>query len=297
MAEKFREEDGIRIREDYGFKAGLRQKALDIIRRNEVLEKFKIPYAITMKGLLMLIVGLAVPNFIYFTTLTNDGERAKFIALGFTCLNIGVCLLVALGSLYMPSYGSPLKSGWTLLKHFYKRVLIKMGLRGYERETGHTRVRSDGIVLYPEGDYGVWYKVDGRTSATAYPTEIMSQEETLSRYHNGRLHSTSEFHVTISQRQNTEKQIKYQESLFNSTDKQAIRDLCTIEIKNLDEYVNGVKHVKEHYLMQRDSSEMRLRESEDRLKRFVSRDNMYNSIERLNKEKCEELLDSIYKFK
>lgn len=195
----------------------------------------------------------------------------------------------------MQSYGSPLKSGVALIRQTVKRWLIKLGIKKPNNETGHTRVRKDGVILHANGDFSELYKVDGQTSATSYTSEIMRQEDVMSRYHNGRLTTTSEFHITISQRQNAEKQIAHQESLYKSATRQSIRDLANIEIYNLDEHINGVKPVAEHYLMQRNSSETKLKESADRLKNFVQRDNMYNSIIRLGQRDATEFFNEFYK--
>lgn len=295
MAHHEEETENIEVREDYGFKANLRQKPLDVIRRNEWLEKINIPYAITMRGVLLLAVGVGVVNVLCLTFLTNDFERAKFIAPGIIFLDIGLTLLIALASFYMPSYGSPLKSGIALIRQTVKRWLIKLGIKKPNNETGHTRVRKDGVILHANGDFSELYKVDGQTSATSYTSEIMRQEDVMSRYHNGRLTTTSEFHITISQRQNAEKQIAHQESLYKSATRQSIRDLANIEIFNLDEHINGVKPVAEHYLMQRNSSETKLKESADRLKNFVQRDNMYNSIIRLGQRDATEFFNEFYK--
>lgn len=295
MAHHEEETENIEVREDYGFKANLRQKPLDVIRRNEWLEKINIPYAITMRGVLLLAVGVGVVNVLCLTFLTNDFERAKFIAPGIIFLDIGLTLLIALASFYMPSYGSPLKSGVALIRQTVKRWLIKLGIKKPNNETGHTRVRKDGVILHANGDFSELYKVDGQTSATSYTSEIMRQEDVMSRYHNGRLTTTSEFHITISQRQNAEKQIAHQESLYKSATRQSIRDLANIEIYNLDEHINGVKPVAEHYLMQRNSSETKLKESADRLKNFVQRDNMYNSIIRLGQRDATEFFNEFYK--
>ena len=287
--------EDLSVREDYGFKANLRQKPLDVIRRNEWLEKFNIPYAITMRGLLMLIVGIGVTDTLTISFITNDFERAKFVAPGVILLALGINLLIALASFYMPSYGSPLKSGIVLIIQIVKRWLIKLGLMKPNKETEHSRVRKDGVILHTNGDFSELYKVDGQTSATSYTSEIMRQEDVMSRYHNGRLTSTSEFHITISQRQNAEKQIANQESLYKSATRESIRDLANIEIYNLEEHINGIKPVAEHYLMQRNTSEAKLKESADRLKNFVERDNMYSSIIRLGERDATQFLEDFYK--
>lgn len=289
------ETDNLVVKEDYGFKANLRQHPTDVIRRNEWLEKFNIPYAITIKGLLILLVGGGVTNTICISYLTNDLERAKFIAPGLILLDIGLTLLIALASFYMPSYGSPLKSGITLMTQIVKRWLIKLGIMKPNKETEHTRIRKDGVILHTNGDFSEIYKVDGQTSATSYTSEIMRQEDIMSRYHNGRLTTTSEFHITISQRQNAEKQIAHQESLYKSATRESIRALANIEIYNLDEHINGVKPVAEHYLMQRNSSETKLQESAERLRNFVERDNMYSSIIRLGQRDATTFFEDFYK--
>lgn len=290
-------DENIEVRENYGFKANLRQKPLDVIRRNEWLEKFNIPYGITMMGVLILLVGAPVVNILSFSFLTNDLERAKFLAPGVIFLDIGITLLIALSAFYMPSYGSPLKSGVALIKQTIKRWLIKLGVMKPSNETGLTRTRKDGVILHANGDFSKLYKVDGQTSATSYTSEIMRQEDVMSRYHNGRLTTTSEFHITISQRQNAEKQIAHQESLYKSATRQSGRDLANMEIFNLSKHINGVKPVAEHYLMQRNPSETKLQESAERLKNFVERDNMYSSIIRLGQREADEFFNDFYKLK
>ncbi len=291
-------DDGeINVREDYGFKAGLRQKPLDIIRRNEWLEKFNIPYAVSMKGLLLLVVGIGITNTLIISYLTNDFARAKYIWFGVFLLDFAICLFIALASFNMPSYGSPLKSGIVLIRQVTKRILVKTGLIRPNRDTEFARVRKDGIILYSNGNYGIMYKVDGRTSATAYPSEIAQQEDIMARYHNGRLTTTTEHHITISQRQNAETQIKNQESLRNSTNRSSIRDLCNVEITNLEQHINGVKPVAEHILIQSNPSEQQLHISIERLENFVKRDNMYNSILKMSQKETSDILTAFFKLK
>src|SRR5699024_12077467 len=66
------DEDMIEVPEDYGFKANLRQKFLDIVRRNEWLEKINIPYAITIKGLIILMLTLGTVILSVSIPIIND---------------------------------------------------------------------------------------------------------------------------------------------------------------------------------------------------------------------------------
>lgn len=296
MADFENDDNSLKAKENYGFKANIRHKVTDIIYRNDFLEKIGIPYAISIKGVLLLLSG-AIPITLAITFLIRDFTRAKFVGLGVIGLTVSICIILFLASFLMPSYGTLLRSSFTFIYQIVKRILIKTGLKKPERTTNFSPVRKDGVILKTFGEYGRLFKIDGRASRTAYPSEIVELEKITGSYHSGRLTSTTEFHITISQRQNTERQLENLETLANSTNKKANYDLLNIEHMSLSNYVHGVKPVSEHYLLLINPSEIKLNESIERLMHYTQVYNMYNSATPLSKEETEKFFNDFFKFR
>lgn len=291
------DEDMIEVPENYGFKANLRQKFLDIVRRNEWLEKINIPYAITIKGLIILMLTLGTVILSVSIPIINDFTRAKYIAPGLIGLGASVFMLVLLTCLLMPSYGSLFKSGYSFIRQFFKRSLILLGLKKPERKTKIHKVRNDGVILYTNGDFGKLYRVDGRTSATAYPSEILEQQEITRKYHKGRTPLTPEFHITSSQRQNTDKQLSNLETLANSTSDRAKYDLINLEYTYLSTSVNGVKQVFENHIILRAKTDQKLRELMQRFEGFGENQGMYYAIEPYDKSQTKDFLSDFFELR
>lgn len=291
------DEDLIEVNEGYGFKANLRQKVWHIVRRNEFLEKMNIPYAVTIRGILVLMVALGLLIIIVGQIITDDWSRAKYIGVGVFGLGGSVFGIVILSCLVMPSYGSVFKSGISFIRQLIKRMLVLLGWKKPPRETGIDHVRSDGTIMYSNGDFGRMYKVDGRTSATSYPSEILEQESITAKYHSNRLVSTSEFHITSSQRQNTETQMANLEMLANATKDKAKYDLINLEYTNLSNYVNGVKQTFEHHVILRDANYDKLQESMEIFEDYAYNKGMYYEIVKYGKKDTKAFLSDFYELK
>lgn len=291
------DEDMIEVPENYGFKANLRQKFWDIVRRNEWLEKVNIPYAITIRGLVILMITFGAVIVGMILPITNDFTRAKYIAPGLIGLGVCMMMIALLCCLTMPSYGSLFMSGFTFIRQIVKRALILTGVIKPDRRTKIHDVRNDGVILYTNGDFGKLYRVDGRTSATAYPSEILEQQDITRKYHKGRTAMTPEFHITSSQRQNTEKQLRNLETLANATQDKAKYDLINLEYAYLSTKVNGVKQVFENHIILRARSDQKLRELIQRFESFGENQGMYYAIEPYDKHKTKEFLSDFFELR
>lgn len=291
------EEEYTQVREDYGFKANIRQKVYDTTIRIKFLESINIHYAVTIMRMLIFSFGAVIIAAGVFLYLTSDGTRAKYIGLPLVLIAISLIGFLAMFSLITPSYGSLLKSSVQLFLQTLERILIKLGFGNNSDYTGIAKVRKDGTILFYNGDYGVMFLVDGMTSATAYPSEIKAQEDNATRYHNGRNKTTAEVHLTSSQKQNTEQQMASLESLYKSTHNTAKHAILNHNHYYLKNEVNGVKPTIVQHLLLRDKSEARLKEHIERLMTFVSKDQFYYYINPLSEEKVEEVLGDFYKLK
>lgn len=291
------EEEVIQVSEDYGFKANLRQKLMDLVRRIEFLEKIGIPYSITVRSMLIFAFTFAILFVVGFFTLSGNFTRAKFIAIPLILLLLLILGIVAQMCLIMPSQGSLFNNGMTFLNQIFKRIMVATGRMHVPRRTFIHDIREDGVILFTNGDFGVLYELDGMTSATAYPSEIRKQENTAMDYHNGRKVTTAEIHITSSQKQNTERQIKNLEINMNSTRDPSIHAILELDRRYLKGHVNGVKSTVVQYILFRNPDENELEESLERFEYFESSRDMYYSVRRMDKSESEELLGDIYALK
>jgi len=304
------DDEMIIVREDYGFKANIRTSIKDIIRRIEFLERLNIMWAVTVARLLLFVFSFAGVVMLDFWYITNDGTRAKFVAFPIILLSIAVLGIITRLSLIDPSNGSLLKSSMQLLMQQFKRFMVANGFSKKPRRTGIHKIEQaksttssvssigggdeGSDVLFANGDYGKIYIIDGMTSATAYPSEIKAQEDVAMAYHNGRMISTTEIHLTSSQKQNTDQQIEHLESLYRSTTDKATKSMIARQHLYLKKHVNGEKPTIIQYLILRDASRENLEESIERLINFVFNKNYYYSIAELNVDDAKRVLRDLY---
>ena len=176
------EDEIIQVNEDYGFKANIRQKLMDIVRRIELLEKIGIRYSVTVKSMLVFAFSLGVSFVVGFFGITSDMTRAKFIGIPVIGLILSVLLIIAQMCLIMPSYGSLFKSGLTLGKQLFKRIMVALGRWRVPNDTMVHNVREDGIIEFYNGDFGRLMSVDGMTNATASSVWRMVRSSRKRRY-------------------------------------------------------------------------------------------------------------------
>lgn len=293
MSEKTTDESSLLIDETHGFKANIRQRMNDSIIRNQFLEKRNIPFSITLQRLLIFMFVVAGIGVIAFFYLTNDMTRAKFVWLGVTCISVGLVGITALYSLVNPSNGSLLSSAEVLFSQQVRRYMIAKGRISKPRKSNLHNVRKDGVIEMWNGEYAKMFRLDGSTSATAYPSEIFQQELRARSYHDGRPKTTTEVHITSSQKQNTGVQLKNMDRLIRRTTDPAKLWVMQLDYNYMKEHVNGVKPSIVQYLILRDPSEKQLNDSVERLKTFVNR-GYYYSMEELDKYEIEEQLSEIF---
>jgi len=291
------EDEFIQVNEDYGFKANVRQKIMDIVRRIEFLEKIGIRYSVTVRSMIIFVFVIAVCILIGFFGITSDITRGKFI--GVPLLGLLLCILAIVGQmcLIMPSYGSLFKSGMTLGMQLFKRIMVNLGRWRVTNDTMVHNVRDDGIIEFYNGDFGRLMSVDGMTNATAYPSEIKRQEVVASQYHNGRKPSTTEVHITSSQKQNAERQMENLETMIRGTRNPAKYALLQMDYGYMKERINGVKPTIVQHVLFRNQSERVLYESLERFDEFAHNRGMYYDVTILGERDTEKILGDIYALK
>lgn len=298
MSENYTNPDEIiQVNEDYGFKANIRQKLMDIVRRIEFLEKIGIMYSVTVKSMIIFAFSIGVAFAVGFFSISSDMTRAKFIAFPVIGLIVSILFIIAQMCLIMPSYGSLFKSGMTLFKQLFKRIMVVTGRWRVPNDTMVHDVLEDGTIQFYNGDYGRLFIIDGMTSATAYPSEIRRQEIIASQYHNGRKTSTTEVHITSSQKQNTERQLENLEGLLRGTRNPAKMALLHMDYGYMRDKVNGVKPTVVQYVLFRNQSERVLNESIERFDDFAHNRNMYYDVSSLNTDETKKLLGDIFALK
>lgn len=291
------EEDIIQVNEDYGFKANIRQKIMDIVRRIEFLEKIGIRYSITIRSAISFVFVLAVCIVVGFFGITSDLSRGKFIGVPLIGLLLSILAIVGQMCLIMPSYGSLFKSGLTLGIQIFKRIMVNLGRWRVPNETMIHDIREDGIIEFYNGDFGRLLSIDGMTNATAYPSEIRRQEVVASQYHNGRKTSTTEVHITSSQKQNAERQIETLETRIRGTRNPAKYATLNMDYGYMRDNINGVKPTIVQHILFRNQSERVLNESLERFDEFAHNRGMYYDVTALSESETEKILGDIYALK
>ena len=290
------DDEKIEVTETYGFKANIRQRINDVVIRVEALEKMNIPYSITIARLLIFgFVALVILAGV-FIYLTSNPQKATYVWLPIIMIAVAAIGVTAQYSLVNPSYGSLLDGSIALLIQIIRRIGVRVGRLFKPNYSGIKTVSEQGVIVFSNGDYGRIFHVDGTTSATAYPSEILQQERQATSYHDGRLRTTTEVHITSSQKQNTEQQLKSLEKLMRKTTDPAKLSVLSQDHFYLSEKVDGVKPTIVQYLLLRDPSEKNLDDSIERLSRFAA-NGYYYSLRPLNKEESEEILGEILALK
>lgn len=290
------EEDSIVIRSDYGFKMNPRQKQADTIMQFDFIDKMNIPFSPTFARSLVAIFVFAVAFGYFGYMMTSHFEQMKYTGVWLFLIALSTSGIASFYALVNPVRGSLLSNSYLLLGQIVKDYSIKKGRIKKIRYTGIHRIREDGIIEFSNGDFGRLAHIDGTTSATAYPSEIQRQEKRATSYHDNRSKTTTEIHITSSQKQNAEQQIKSLDNLIKNTRNEAKLAMLELDKYYLENFVNGKKPTVVQYILLRDPSERYLNESIERLERFVGM-GFYYSMRLLNKEEADEMLSDFLSFR
>ncbi|HCU8763854.1 hypothetical protein [Staphylococcus warneri] len=280
----------------YGFKTDIRQKAREVELRIDKVDKFNIPYGLipirAVYGVLIL-VALLLFNFFFIVL---DLKRILFLGIPLALFDIGILILVFLYAFIFPSFGSLLKISVNLMSHLYNNRQVRKGKKPRSKATGFIPARKDGLVRCANGDVGRMFWLDGKTLKTAYPQEVLKQEEIAAAYHNNRNRNTTETIITSSEKQNTELQIENLRALEKTNTNEGVQDLINIQRRYVEEKIEGARTTFVQYLFMVAPDERNLEDAIETLIASVS-EGLYYNVQAMTKQETDRLLSEIKGFR
>ncbi|WP_215392858.1 hypothetical protein [Staphylococcus aureus] len=237
----------------------------------------------------VLIIGT-----IFF--LLIDMRRAIYIGIPLILMVISLLILIGLYAFLFPSFGSLLEISVNLINHLITSRQVRKGKKARSKKTGFKRTRKDGLIRYSSGNVGRLAMLDGRTSKTAFPTEILIQEGIAARYHTSRNRNVTETIITSSQKQSTELQLENMRALIETNDDDAIKDLINLQKEYTDKKIEGQATTFVQYLLMIAPDEQSLEEGIENLSNSVE-EGMYYNVQFLNKQDTDKVLSDIKGFK
>ncbi|EGQ2789523.1 hypothetical protein NAC36_002421 [Staphylococcus pseudintermedius] len=283
-------------RQIYGFKANFRERKSEVELRIDKVDKFNIPYTIIPKRLILsaLMAAVLIIGTTFF--LLIDLRRAVYIGIPMILMVIALLILIGLYAFLFPAFGSLLEISINLINHLITSRQVKKGKKARSKKTGFKRTRKDGLIRYSSGNIGRLALLDGRTSKTAFPTEILIQEGIAARYHTARNRSVTETIITSSQKQSTELQLENMRALIETNEDDAIKELINLQYEYTDKKIEGQATTFVQYLLMIAPDEQSLEEAIENLSNSVE-EGLYYNVQFLNKKDTDKVLSDIKGFK
>ncbi|MBY0808814.1 hypothetical protein J2K72_14020 [Staphylococcus aureus] len=283
-------------RQIYGFKANFRQRKTEVELRIDKVDRFNIPYTIIPKRLIVasLMAAVLIIGTIFF--LLIDMRRAIYIGIPIILMVVSLLILIGLYAFLFPAFGSLLEISINLINHLITSRQVRKGKKARSKKTGFKRTRKDGLIRYSSGNVGRLAMLDGRTSKTAFPTEILIQEGIAARYHTSRNRDVTETIITSSQKQSTELQLENMRALIETNEDGAIKELIGLQREYTDKKIEGQATTFVQYLLMIAPDERSLEEGIENLSNSVE-EGMYYNVQFLNKQDTDKVLSDIKGFK
>ncbi|MBZ5277345.1 hypothetical protein [Staphylococcus aureus] len=283
-------------RQIYGFKANFRQRKTEVELRIDKVDRFNIPYTIIPKRLIVssLMAAVLIIGTIFF--LLIDMRRAIYIGIPIILMVVSLLILIGLYAFLFPAFGSLLEISINLINHLITSRKVRKGKKARSKKTGFKRTRKDGLIRYSSGNVGRLAMLDGRTSKTAFPTEILIQEGIAARYHTSRNRDVTETIITSSQKQSTELQLENMRALIETNEDGAIKELIGLQREYTDKKIEGQATTFVQYLLMIAPDERSLEEGIENLSNSVE-EGMYYNVQFLNKQDTDKVLSDIKGFK
>ncbi|HDE9628328.1 TPA: hypothetical protein PD793_002646 [Staphylococcus aureus] len=288
--------DAGKPRKIYGFKANFRQRKTEVELRIDKVDKFNIPYTIIPKRLILSALMAAVLIIGTGFFLLIDLRRAIYIGLPLILMVISLLILIGLYAFLFPAFGSLLEISVNLINHLITSRQVRKGKKPRSKKTGFKRTRKDGLIRYSSGNVARLALLDGRTSKTAFPTEILMQEGIAANYHTSRNRDVTETIITSSQKQSTELQLENMRALEETNEDPAIKELINLQREYTDKRIEGQATTFVQYLLMIAPDEQALEEGIENLYNSVE-EGLYYNVQFLNKKDTDKVLSDIKGFK
>lgn len=297
MSSKENTHENENIRSDYGFRANLRIGVMTLITRIDFLEElFSIRYNMNWKRFWIYAAEIVVLWLSYGLIVSNFANIIPYVGIWLTLMMICITVMLGFHAFLLPSGGSIFDSVCSYLFGLVRYYLVYFGFIAPSKKTKIDKVLDDGTILWDNGDYMVMLLIDGKTSATAYASEIKNLEGVSKRYQNARNRTTTEFHMTSSKKQDLKEQVNSNKILEKNSDNKSIKSLLRARQFQLGKVLDGRYQTEVQYKALREKSLRELNMRLEAVERYTNGGGFYSAI-RLTKEETEEYLKGFYGFK
>ncbi|RIN27713.1 hypothetical protein [Staphylococcus succinus] len=297
MSNKENEHENEGIRSDYGFRANLRIGVMTLITRIDFLEElFSIRYNMNWKRFWIYVAELFILWGSYALVVANFATIVPYVGIWLTLMMVCFTVMLGFHAFLLPSGGSLFDSVCSYLFGLFRYYLVYFGFVAPSKKTKIDKVLDDGTIVWDNGDYMVMLLIDGKTSATAYASEIKNLEGVSKRYQNARNRTTTEFHITSSKRQELKEQINSNKVLEKNSDNKAIKSVLRAREYQLEKVLDGKFQTEIQYKCLREKSLRELNMRLEAIDRYTNGGGYYSAI-RLTKQETEEYLKAFYGFK
>lgn len=297
MSSNEHENENTYIRSDYGFRANLRIGVMTLVTRIDFLEDlFSIRYNMNWKKFFIYVGQLFILWSCFALVFSKFPVIIPYVGIWVLIMTVCVSVMLGFHAFLLPSGGSIFDGVCTYLIGLVRYYSVYFGFVAPSRKTKIDKVLEDGTVLWDSGDYMVIMLIDGKTSASAYASEIKNLESISRRYQNARNRTTTEFHITSSRRQDLKEQINSNKILEKNNENKSIKSLLKSRHFQLEKVLDGKFQTEVQYKCLREKSLRELNMRLEAIDRYTNGGGYYSAI-RLTKEETEEYLKNFYGFK
>lgn len=288
-----RKEQEIQLDATKGFKYNVRTSQFDNFIDFPIIKwitkgQFQVRFGALLFGAMMFVL-------IFVSTvgyLAHNQVRAKYIFIPVIMIAIGLLGLVYTMVMTDPSIGTLNKVSVTMIKGLINQFKVNHG-KQRDEYTGIDKIE-DSLIHFSNQTVGRLYRLDGKTSTMAFPSEILRQEAMAVSYQNVRKASAYEIKMTSSELQNAKVQLRHLRELAEDNfDNDALQALATIQHSAIQERIDGVCNTIVQYLFVVADDKKALNDYCFKLENS----GLYYSMTELNNDKIKRVLSAVLNFK
>lgn len=291
MEEK--KEQEIQLDSSKGFKYNVRITKMDNFLDAPLIKKItKGQFQLRFGGFLFGFLASILIVFVFGAFLTNNQVRAEYIWLPMILIGIGLIGIIYTMVMTDPSVGTLNKISFKMIKGLINQFKVKNGKKRDEF-TGINKIEKN-MIYFSNKTVGRLYRLDGKTSTMAFPSEILRQEALAVNYQNVRKANAYEIKLTSSELQNAKIQLRNLKELAEDNfDNDAIQSLATIQYNAIKERIDGVCNTVVQYLFVVADNKKML----DDYCFKLENSGLYYSMTELNDDKIKRVLSAVLNFK
>ena len=283
-------EESSRNTRTYGFRTNVHRKSTEVGIRWEFLEKYvgKTYEIAAIKFVLLVAFVLIGGSGLAFYLLFNL-QRALYVAIGLVIVYLAIALFLLMWTLTDISSGSLFDIARTFRRYKARQRAVKNGREEPYRDTGDGKVDDRGYIDFKDGSVGKVQLIDGLTSPTAFPDDIIEQITTATAWQQARPRGVTEIKLSTVQPQNTNRQVRELKRRSRITDIQTIKEICEQQTFYLENNIEGQMLTTVQYILFVAPNKKALDTYLETMKFYVQ-SGLYYSVTNLGKEATEELL-------